>query len=302
MNIVNNYKKSGSVHRKSVLSRKRPVRCDDLIKRISELYLGDPKLSLRKIQSLVPASISTIRNIAREDLNLKPYKVPRSFQLLSTDYAKRLKLAGFFDSRRVNLETMFICSDEAFFYLHGGHNIQNDRIWGHFQPEEPVQQPLNDSKVMVWCAFSGNKVYGPYFFENTVNGETYLEMLKNFFWPRHLYYEKKQRYFFQQDGAPPHRCKLVQEWLKDKFGDRFLDSSKWPPRSPDLNPCDFSLWGDLKSKVYNPRPKTLQELKDNIEREIKIFSKTDLKSIFLNLKKRLVLLKQVNGRHFEHLL
>ncbi|KAJ8959387.1 hypothetical protein NQ318_022074 [Aromia moschata] len=24
----------------------------------------------------------------------------------------------------------------------------------------------------------------------------------------------------------------------------------WPPRSPDLNPCDFFIWGDLKQKVY----------------------------------------------------
>ncbi|GBO01650.1 hypothetical protein AVEN_273261-1 [Araneus ventricosus] len=24
----------------------------------------------------------------------------------------------------------------------------------------------------------------------------------------------------------------------------------WPPRSPDLNPCDFFLWGHLKSLVY----------------------------------------------------
>ncbi|KAJ8951360.1 hypothetical protein NQ318_009296 [Aromia moschata] len=25
----------------------------------------------------------------------------------------------------------------------------------------------------------------------------------------------------------------------------------WPPRSPDLNPCDFFIWGDLKQKVYS---------------------------------------------------
>ena len=25
----------------------------------------------------------------------------------------------------------------------------------------------------------------------------------------------------------------------------------WPPRSPDLTPMDFFLWGYLKAKVYN---------------------------------------------------
>jgi len=49
-----------------------------------------------------------------------------------------------------------------------------------------------------------------------------------------------------------------------------LSIKKWPPRLPDLNPCDFYLGGYLKSKVYSPLPKTLEDLKANIEREIKI--------------------------------
>ena len=59
----------------------------------------------------------------------------------------------------------------------------------------------------------------------------------------------------------------------------------WPPRSPDLNPCDYYLWGHLKSKVYNPKPLNLQQLKDNIIKEIKNISKTDLLPVFSNLKK-----------------
>jgi hypothetical protein len=42
----------------------------------------------------------------------------------------------------------------------------------------------------------------------------------------------------------------------------------WQPWSPDLNLCYYYLWGYLKSKVYNPIPKTLDDLKANIEREV----------------------------------
>ena len=42
---------------------------------------------------------------------------------------------------------------------------------------------------------------------------------------------------------------------------------EWPPRSPDLTPCDFWLWGYLKSKVYDPMPATLQDLRNSIMRE-----------------------------------
>ena len=54
----------------------------------------------------------------------------------------------------------------------------------------------------------------------------------------------------------------------------------WPPRSPDLNPCDYFLWGYLKSVVYYPLPKTILELKANIEREMKKISKETLKMYF----------------------
>jgi hypothetical protein len=39
----------------------------------------------------------------------------------------------------------------------------------------------------------------------------------------------------------------------------------WPPRSPDLTPCDFFLWGFVKDSVYvPPLPMSLKELRDRI--------------------------------------
>lgn len=42
---------------------------------------------------------------------------------------------------------------------------------------------------------------------------------------------------------------------------RYSDVS-WPPRSPDISPCDFFVWGYVKSKVYVEIPRNIQELKD----------------------------------------
>lgn len=38
----------------------------------------------------------------------------------------------------------------------------------------------------------------------------------------------------------------------------------WPPRSCDLTPLDFFLWGFLKSQVYANKPQTTAALKANI--------------------------------------
>jgi len=38
----------------------------------------------------------------------------------------------------------------------------------------------------------------------------------------------------------------------------------WPARSPDLNPCDFFLWGYLKEKFFKHRPRSLEDFKGRI--------------------------------------
>ena len=44
----------------------------------------------------------------------------------------------------------------------------------------------------------------------------------------------------------------------------------WPPRSPDLTPLDFWVWGHLKQQIFTQdfRPRTIDELKDAIRRAV----------------------------------
>ncbi|GFU87571.1 uncharacterized protein TNCV_2934931 [Trichonephila clavipes] len=66
-----------------------------------------------------------------------------------------------------------------------------------------------------------------------------------------------ERTIFMQDGAPPHIARRVKDLLRRSFGDDRVLSRHfhhvWPPRSPDLSPCDYWLWGYLKSQVYRDR-------------------------------------------------
>ena len=95
-------------------------------------------------------------------------------------------------------------------------------------------------------------------------------MMTNFVMP--IIRQKRMRQFwFQQDGAPPHTSRITIDFLKKLFPGRLMskcDDLDWPPRSPDLTPPDLFLWGYLKSKVYVNKPRTVEELKDNIRQEI----------------------------------
>ena len=97
-------------------------------------------------------------------------------------------------------------------------------------------------------------------------------MLQTDFWPAFAALPNKDQFVFMQDGAPPHWSRAVRDWLNEKLPNRWIGRGadtdlniKWPPRSPDLTPCDFFLLGYLKSKLYVNQPNNIEELKTNIK-------------------------------------
>jgi hypothetical protein len=57
---------------------------------------------------------------------------------------------------------------------------------------------------------------------------------------------------FQKDGTPPHFSLQVHFALNAKFPNWWIGRSgsiAWLPRSPDLTPLDFFMWGYVKNIV-----------------------------------------------------
>ncbi|VVC42213.1 Hypothetical protein CINCED_3A015888 [Cinara cedri] len=77
---------------------------------------------------------------------------------------------------------------------------------------------------------------------------------------------------------------------------------EWPPRSPDLTPCDFSMRGVIKDRVYKTPIQI--HLKKRIEEEFQILSTNYLYLYNATnvVKKRCGAVIEAGGHHFEHLL
>ena len=108
--------------------------------------------------------------------------------------------------------------------------------------------------------------------------------------------------YFQQDGATCHTSNESMAEIESFFNDRIISKALWPPRSPDLSPPDFFLWGAFKGKSYANNPRTIQELENNIRREISAISEEVLQATFANMKRRVQLCPDSGGEHFQHLL
>jgi len=96
--------------------------------------------------------------------------------------------------------------------------------------------------------------------------------------------------WFQQDGATAHTSSASIAVLREHFPERLISirgKLEWPARSPDLSTCNFFLWGFLKFRVYMNRPRTLQDLKTNIQKEITNITPAMLTRVTTNARNRL---------------
>ncbi|GFV66374.1 DUF4817 domain-containing protein [Trichonephila clavipes] len=194
-------------------------------------------------------------------------------------------------------------NDEAHFWLNGYVNKQICRIWSEANPQVYVETPLHPEKLTVWCALWAGGIIGPYFFKNdeghnvTVNGDRYRAMITNFFIPE-LNNHDVQELWFQQDGATCHTARATIDLLKDTFGDRLISRFgpvNRPPRSCDLTPLDYFLWGYVKSLVYADKPQTLDHLEDNIRRVIADIRPQMLEKVIENWTSRLDYIRASRG-------
>ena len=77
----------------------------------------------------------------------------------------------------------------------------------------------------------------------------------------------RSQMYFQHDGAPPHYTLHVRDYLNESFPNRWLGRGgpiPWPPRSPDLTPLDYYLWGHMKILVYETKVDSRAALRDRI--------------------------------------
>jgi hypothetical protein len=113
--------------------------------------------------------------------------------------------------------------------------------------------------------------------------------------------DETDKAYFQQDGATAHTAHMSMA-LDDVFANRIISKTIWPPRSLDLSPPDFFLWGAMKNSVYLNNPHTIDDLKMAITEYIQNMDHAILNTAFENTVQRVNICLETGGGHFEHYL
>lgn len=291
----------------SVLSKKNPGRpCtrNEEVERVRESFLHSPRKSLRSAARELDMPVSTVHKVLRKKLRLYAYKVQLVQALEPNDRPKRMQFATDMLRRIENgdgfLRRILFC-DEACFHVSGTVNRHNVRIWGSENPHHYLEIARDSPKVNVWCGLMHDRIIGPFFFaEKTVKSVNYLDMLENFVFPQ--IEGLHPDIILQQDGAPPHWGTTVRHALDECFPGRWIGRGgplSWPPRSPDITPLDFFLWGYVKDIVYQTKVADIDELKARIRNAVATVDIDMLARTWQEIEHRLDILRATKGAHIE---
>ena len=291
--------------------RRKTVRTNNNIQRVRGLQ-GQQEISCRR--NTLALSKSSFNRITKLDLQWHSYKIHEVQKLEPGDYARRVAFCRWFLQHAPNVRFLsnVVIGDEAVFCMNGHVSTQNVRCYAPKgnPPDFKFERNHSRDKLHVWIGLCGNgHIVGPYFFNRNVNGRTYGNMLNQFVFPAIAWIYQKFGLVFDgiwwmQDGAPAHRTVLIRRMLRQKFQNRVVALNhpiEWPPRSPDLTPCDFFLWGYLKQKVFSSPVQSLPELRRRIVDETNNLRQNPqfVRRSFQDRARRANLCVQRNGGHVE---
>uniref|UniRef100_A0AAZ1XUQ9 DUF4817 domain-containing protein n=1 Tax=Oreochromis aureus TaxID=47969 RepID=A0AAZ1XUQ9_OREAU len=306
--LLAKFRETGSVLDLPKCGRKKTVTNEETSVAVLASFSKSPQRSTRRMSLESGISRTYLQRLLATH-KWHPYKLQLLQHLNEDDPDQRTEFAKW-ANQKLEQDPQFtqkiLFSDEANFYVNGEVNKQNHRYWSDNNPHwmDPPKT-VGTTKVLVWCGIWGTTIVGPFFISGNLKATGYLKLLHDDAFPSLCTEAGTFPEFFQQDGAPPHYGCQVQAFLDEQFPGKWIGRRgpvEWPPRSPDLTPLDFYLWGHLKAIVYGVKIRGVQHLKLQILDACAGISPAVLLSVCEEWEKRVALTIQHNGQHIEHIL
>lgn len=288
------------------------MRDPELVEEVIEEIERDPSVSVRTIEHRTGIPKSVAHRILQSE-GYHPYHIQRVQQLKPGDYLKRVTFCQEMLRRQAANENFFktiLWTDESHFKRNGIFNIHNYHSWAVDNPHLARQSNFQEQfSVNLWSGIVNEQLIGPFQLPDRLDGEEYLNFLRNNLNPllEEIDLETRRDMFFQHDGAPCHHARIVRDYLNRRFRNKWIGRDgpiAWPPRSPDLNPIDFFVWGYYKEIVYATEARNVDDMQRKINEAERIIK--DNRMAFRQLKdnffRRCRICIENEGRHFENFL
>ena len=158
-------------------------------------------------------TVSSAQNILRKN-GYHPCHTRVVHGLIKDDMDRQMQVCEIFLSRFEEDDQLIrkiICSDETKFVLHGSINRHNGIYYDTVISCMTIEIQLKQSGVTAWGVISTEGLIDSYFFNETVNGTNYHDMLSNYVLPQLQHRPDYISLIFMQYGAPPHYANSVKK-------------------------------------------------------------------------------------------
>ncbi len=242
--------------------RPRSVRTQDNISKVKDLLAEDRRRSVRGLAAETELSESVIFNILRKDIGLKKKSAHVVPQVLTAGQMEtRAQLCDEnlhrWKADPDNFLSRIITCDETWLSTFEMETKRQSAVW-----LEPGQQRSTKGrssgwakKTMITLFFDEKGVVWVEFLppRTTIKAETFIETLKRL---KEVIRKKcpqlwapsnghKHSFLLHMDNTSPHTAGDTETKMKEWD----IQIVAHPPYSPDLTPCDFSLFPKLKEKL-----------------------------------------------------
>ena len=270
---------------------------------IKKAFECEPTMKMTQLAKKQRISVSTVSRAVKHEGG-KSLKMIRKPLLTSAMKLKRLERSKrLLNDMKNHGNRILIFSDEKTFTVDPVVNKQNDRVVSFGQDVSEVRNistTKHPASVMMFgvVASNGEKM-PPVWFPTgyRLTAADYKDILESKVLPWVKRITRKADYVFQQDGAPAHTAKIVQEWLESNM--HFWPKDFLPPQSPDLNPLDYSIWTHVQSKACKCRQSNVDELKASVNRAWASMRKEYVRRVCKGFRPRLNRVIDAEGSHIE---
>lgn len=290
----------------------RDVRTVDYEEDILRRFEENPRTSTRAVANETNSSHFSVWKVLKEN-NMHPYSIQKVQTLSPDDYPRRVNSSRWFLHKIVetpNFLQKVIFTDESTFNRDGVFNSRNSHCWAYENPHSTVMRRSQTRfSVNVWVGLLNNRIIGPYILPNRLNSPTYLVFLRDIL-PvllENVPLADRMDMWFQHDGCPSHFGNNVTDFLNATYRQKWIGRGgpvPWPPRSPDLTPIDFFIWGRMKDLVYSTPVDNEIELVARIAEASAILQEEndDFAHVRESMTRRFTLCNERAGQHFEQFL